>query len=346
MFYKKNLLLLTAALLVFLAACSKNDPDTEKKDKGEGSKQPKQTETEKVLPYEFPLTGVKTDQKPASRSVAVMVNNHPAARPQSGLSQADIVYEVLAEGNVTRLLAIFQSEKPESIGPVRSARDYFIELAQGYDSLYIAHGYSPDAKDMLLSGKYDHLNGMQYDGTLFKRASFRKAPHNSYISYDRIEKGASDNNYSMDTAPAGLDFLTKEEAETPEGTKTGSVKISYGSDPLFTAEYIFDEGKGKYSRLVGGEETAEYDSGKPVLIDNIIVIEASHRVIDEYGRRAIDLTSGGKAFVWQKGMMQETEWKNVNGRLLPYSGGVPVKLVPGKTWISIVPSMTSVKYGE
>ena len=96
-----------------------------------------------------------------------MVNNHPLARPQSGLNKADIVYEIFAEGNVTRFLAIFQSEQPEKIGPVRSARDYYIELAKGYDSLYIAHGNSPEAKKMLDNGYIDNLNGLYYDGTLF-----------------------------------------------------------------------------------------------------------------------------------------------------------------------------------
>ena len=78
-----------------------------------------------------------------------MVNNHPKARPQSGLHKADIVYEILAEGDVTRFLPYFQSEKPENIGPVRSARDYYIDLAKGLNALYIAHGYSPEAKKCL-----------------------------------------------------------------------------------------------------------------------------------------------------------------------------------------------------
>ena len=84
-----------------------------------------------------------------ARAVAVMVNNHPKARPQSGLNKADIVYEILAEGDITRFLAVFQSEKPENIGPVRSARAYYIELAKGLNALYIAHGYSAEAKEML-----------------------------------------------------------------------------------------------------------------------------------------------------------------------------------------------------
>src|SRR5699024_9329825 len=75
--------------------------------------------------YFFPLTGLETSEPSTDRIVSVMVNNHPAARPQSGLSQADLVFEILAEGNITRLLAMFQSEKPDIVGPVRSARPYY-----------------------------------------------------------------------------------------------------------------------------------------------------------------------------------------------------------------------------
>src|SRR5690606_26584180 len=137
--------------------------------------------------------------------------------PQSGLHKADVVYEILAEGDITRFLAIFQSEKPEDIGPVRSARDYYIELAKGYDSLYIAHGYSPEAQSMLDSGYIDNLNGLYYDGTLFKRASFRNAPHNSYISYENIMEGAEKNNYEMADAPDSVTFLSKNEVEEIAG---------------------------------------------------------------------------------------------------------------------------------
>ncbi len=103
----------------------------------------------------------------------------------------------MAEGNVTRFLALFQSELPETVGPIRSARDYFIHLSKGLDAFYVAHGYSPDAQKLLANRYVDNVNGMQYDGTLFKRSSDRRAPHNSYITGENIiaamEKvGASD----------------------------------------------------------------------------------------------------------------------------------------------------------
>jgi hypothetical protein len=156
-------------LFLLLSGCSHKDsvkePPKNAKQVSNVEKQPKSE-----YPYSFPLTGIGSETNTDGRAVAVMINNFPKARPQSGLNKADMVYEVLAEGGITRFLAVFQSEKPANIGPVRSARDYYVELAKGLKALYIAHGYSPEAKEMLNNGFIDNLNGMVYDGTLFKRA--------------------------------------------------------------------------------------------------------------------------------------------------------------------------------
>ena len=120
------------------------------------------------------IHGVFSEEENMRRPVLATINNHPLARPQSGISEADIVYEFVAEGNVTRLLALFQSELPEEIGPIRSARDYFIHIAKGLDAFYVAHGYSPDARALLQTDFVDNVNGMQYDGTLFKRSTIEK----------------------------------------------------------------------------------------------------------------------------------------------------------------------------
>ncbi|VEF49175.1 lipoprotein [Bacillus freudenreichii] len=327
-----------ATLVLFASACSKNETPQEP------DKKPVKEET--PVKATAPLTGVETKIAPPERAVAVTINNHPDARPQSGLSQADVVYEVLAEGKVTRFLAIFQSEKPESIGPVRSARQYFIDLSQGYDALFIAHGYSPEAKESLKSGAIDNINGIQHDGTLFKRVDFRQAPHNSYITFKNIEKGAEDAGYEMDEAPKPLSFLTDEEAGNLSGDAAANVKVAYSQDENFIADYHYDSENEKYTRSSGGAETVEYDNDNPVLLDNVIVIEAAHTIKDSEGRLGIDLNSGGKAYVFQKGIAQEAEWKNEDGRVFPYINGEPIKLIPGKTWINIVPELTMVSFGE
>ncbi len=331
---KKSLIIALSAFT--LAACS-SDKDIDKNTSDKEAAVPVVKEESKVgeqMKFQSPLTGEEMKEESTDRAVAVMVNNHPKARPQSGLSKADIVYEILAEGNVTRFLAIFQSQKPEKVGPVRSARDYYVELAKGYDSLYIAHGYSPEAKEMLNSGYIDNLNGMEYDGSLFKRASFRKAPHNSYITFDNIYKGAEKNDFDMKRPPDPLTF-TKEQ---PEGEEANSVMVSYYNNPLFNVIYDYNEKEGKYERFSNDEQTVEYDSNEPVLIENIFIVETTHKVVDDAGRRDIDLQSGGNAYLVQEGKLRKVQWKNVNGRILPYENNEPIPLQKGATWINIIPS--------
>src|SRR5690554_5411549 len=104
---------------------------------------------EEELPYVTPFTGERVAEEVSMKPIIATINNHLNARPQSGLASADVVYEMLAEGDVTRFLALYQSEIPDNIGPIRSARSYFIELAKGLDAFYIAHGFSPEAQSML-----------------------------------------------------------------------------------------------------------------------------------------------------------------------------------------------------
>ncbi|RLQ90674.1 DUF3048 domain-containing protein [Falsibacillus albus] len=341
---KKMLVLILAAVLMLSACGGKTEKTADPKAKSnENSKttseqNPQENQKKDEYPYHYPLTGIGTNEEPKRRSVAVMINNFPAARPQSGLQKADVTYEVLAEGDITRFLAIFQSELPEKVGPVRSARDYFINLAKGYDSLYIAHGYSPEARQMLMSGYIDNLNGIQYDGTLFKRASFRKAPHNSYITFENIQKGADQRGYEMDTPPAPLPFMTKDEADKLTGDDGKNVMISYYHNQSFEVVYEYDDSSKKYKRYSGGELTADLDTKEPVLLDNIFIIETDHKIIDSHGRRDINLKSGGNAYLVQRGVVKKVQWKNIEGRILPYENGKALNFVQGKTWINIVPT--------
>ncbi len=326
-------------MMLVLAGCSHKEESKEPVKKVKKiTKVEKKVEPKHTYPYTFPLTGNGSDTNTAGRAVAVMINNHPKARPQSGLNKADVVYEVLAEGEVTRFLAVFQSEKPGNIGPVRSARGYFLELAKGYNALYIAHGYSPEAKQMLDHGYLDNLNGMVYDGTLFKRASFRQAPHNSYITYENVLKGAELKHYSMDLTPPAYHFLAEDESKNLTGDMAESVKVSYSSNNMFDATYQFDSSLGRYKRFSGGEQTVDLETKEPILLDNIFIVEAVHHIVDSAGHRNIDLKTGGKGYLLQKGKVNQVEWKNENDRIIPFKDGKEVPFVQGKTWINIVPS--------
>lgn len=335
---KKWAVAITAVLLL-LSGC--ND-----KEKANGPKQPEKEEAEEViqedveneLPYHYPLTGVGSETETEGKAVAVMINNHPKARPQSGLNKADIVYEILAEGDVTRFLAVFQSETPDNMGPVRSARDYYIDLAKGLDALFIAHGYSEEARELLERDYVDNLNGMVYDGTLFKRASFRDAPHNSYITYENVLKGAKEKNYSMNQSPPEFEFLSEEDSKSVTGDEASSVMVSYSASGVFNSSYEYDESVGKYKRYSDGEQTIDYDTKDPILLDNLFIIETTHQVIDDAGHKEIDLRSGGSGYLLQKGKVMEVEWKNDNGLIVPIRDGKAVPFVQGKTWVNVVPT--------
>lgn len=327
--------------VLLLASCS-NESSEPKAKPPEAQETVNPVEPEKneneVFARAFPLTGIGTNDEAEQRPVAVMVNNHPQARPQSGLHKADIVYEALAEGEITRFLAVFQSEQPEIIGPVRSAREYYINLSNGYDAIYICHGWSPQAKTMLEAGGADFLNGLFYDGSLFWRADFRKAPHNSYISFSNILKGAEKTHMEVKRKVEPFEFLNGGQIESLQGNAASKVHISYSKNKDWQVEYRFNTESQKYERFSAGVQTVDRESETPILLDNVMILEMKHFFIDNAGRRGIDLESGGQGYLLQRGLVQKIDWKNVNGRAVPFLNGKPAGLVPGKTWVNIVPA--------
>ncbi|WP_419714970.1 DUF3048 domain-containing protein [Fictibacillus marinisediminis] len=335
---KKWLLSFCAALLILGGAgCQKEETASNKKPV-EHVKAPEKKEKKTELKNTYPLTGIKTNKDTDARVFAVMINNHWKARPQSGLHKADLVYEVLAEGDITRFLAVFQSEKPEVVGPVRSARDYFIELSQGFHAFYVHHGWSPEAKKILSgsNSKVDSLNGLYYDGTLFHRASFRQAPHNSYIKYKDIMKGLKKKGYDNKDKIKPLPFLKPSEVKALTGDKADKVLITYNHGE--TVGYTYDSSTKRYARFSNEKPTADRETKTPIELDNVLIVEASHKIIDSYGRREIDLTSGGKAILLQRGKAREVSWENKDGRIIPSGTG----FVPGKTWINIIPAQPGI----
>ncbi|XQY92199.1 DUF3048 domain-containing protein [Metabacillus sp. HB246100] len=335
---KVSILLFSSLLL--MSACSKEeDIASVNEDQLIQQEQPAAVEVETI---QHPLTGLVAEQEEITqRPVAVMINNHPAARPQSGLHKADLVYEVLAEGNITRFLAVFQSEIPDIIGPVRSARPYYIDLSKGFQSLYIAHGYSPIAKEKLDNGEVNSINGMKYDGSLFWRADHRVAPHNSYISKENILKGAEKEGFETTTDVEPLDFLKEEETNDLIGEPLNKFVIKYDNSLTWQATYEYNQADKRYSRYSNNEQTVDLESGEAISLANVFVVEMDHQIKDDYGRRDINLTSGGKALLFQNGRQYEVEWENKDGRILPVSGGEAVKLAPGRTWINIVPDLST-----
>lgn len=285
-----------------------------------------------------PFTGEQLVPPANRRTVMAVINNHPDARPQTGVTEADMVFEMIAEYDITRFLALYQRDFPETIGPIRSARDYFVELAAASEAFFVAHGFSPEARVMLEAGVVDHINGIQHDGTLFQRSSDRVAPHNSYISLENIERAMeitqSATEYSGKSPYYFYDSM--ENAKLKE--QALSVRVEYGTNELFSSEYTYGSESHLYSRSSGGVPTTDKETLETVEVSNVLVFEAQHRTVDSEGRQSIDLASGGNALLFQGGGVREIEWSSVGGMPVPTADGEPVKLAPGKTWIHIVPA--------
>lgn len=177
-------------------------------------------ETVQQPAYTAPLTGLEVKQPDISRPIAVMINNAPAARPQSGLSQADMVYEVLAEGGITRLVAVYQSYHGDvTIGPVRSIRPYLIGIGDSLHALLVHAGGSTDAYAILQGGGREHLDEITNASAPFWRDSSRKAPHNLYTNEVKLREAAAKKGYEETVTIPAFPFLA---ASSEDNRATGS----------------------------------------------------------------------------------------------------------------------------
>ncbi|MFA1819419.1 DUF3048 domain-containing protein [Virgibacillus oceani] len=338
---RKFVYLLVAVAALIFAGCSNDDEDETQSNEGKDSNLENKADKEAEEQFDnmYPLTGIGTNEAIDNRTIGVMVNNHTQARPQSGLSDADIVFEILAEARITRLLALYQSEIPDVVGPVRSAREYYFTLANNYGALYVYHGAADFVNDMIVNRGIDYLDGAVYDndGTLFKRESFREAPHNSYALLDTAYERAEGKGYETTLAQETLPFLDDETADIAGGD-ANHVEIVYSDNPMNIVEYEYDPEIERYVRYSDREKTIELDSSEEIQLDNVFVLETYHETVDAQGRRAVDLEAGGNAYLMQKGKVQEVEWENRGGRIVPVKEGEVIGFVPGKTWVNVVPA--------
>ncbi|MFB5762915.1 DUF3048 domain-containing protein [Paenibacillus medicaginis] len=299
--------------------------------------EPVEPQAETEPKYTAPLTGLAIDAPSDQRPLAVMINNAPAARPQSGLSGADIVYEVLAEGGITRLVAFFQSGGGEvNIGPVRSIRPYLIELAESYGALPVHAGGSNDAYDLFQHQGKQHLDEITNAGPSFWRSKDRKAPHNLYTSLPKLLEGADKRGYPTSSDVPEYTFAKPEPMTDGEQVTAFDIRFLLQS---YRVSYTYDEDKQIYLRSVNGEPHIDLNNGEPLSAANVVVMSTSHQVLDDVGRLAVDLDSGGEALIFREGRMIQGTWKHANGDIIRfYEGNAEISLVPGQTYIHIVPN--------
>ncbi len=269
--------------------------------------------------------------------IGVMIDNHPDARQQAGLNEADYVFEFWVEGTYTRYLAMFYSQKPEHIGPVRSARPYFIERMQEFDPLYVHVGGSSHATQILRDGAYRDVDGMYTSSDVMWRnnSTGKWAPHNVYASWETLM------DYAQITGMAEPSQFTPysyhSEAKVPNGTKASSVDVQ--ATPGLLNTFVFDPQTGAM-HLYRNEELAldEY-SNEAIEIQNLIIQFAvyGHDEVNP-NVRAVKQVGSGEGFYYCRGQYVPITWskEDENAPTLYFKNGEPLVLNPGLTWVSVV----------
>ncbi|MCL1987516.1 MAG: DUF3048 domain-containing protein [Firmicutes bacterium] len=315
------------------------------------------------------LTGLPIPEEIAPlRPVAVVINNHSRALPQSGISQADIIYEVLAEGDITRLVAIFQHLDVDRIGPVRSTREYFSDFALENDAIFVHHGGSPSGYARLRNFGIDHFDGMALEGITFWRDPVRRNisgmyEHSSYTGAEELETAFANRNirrnryendnlgfafnngtltFQMLAMSSGGNFSTADEIIVPFSSNYPR-RFVYNPATLNYAVYNV------YGPHI--DENIEDEELAQLHVDNVLIQTVASRVIpgDEAGRREVTTIGSGTGYLATMGTILTVRWQrdSIGSPTRWYfENGTPLQLTPGQTWLNILQNTAEIEIIE
>jgi hypothetical protein len=293
-----------------------------------------------------PLTGLLVEDEAdlKLRPIAVMIDNEYNARPQSGLLEAEIVYEIPVEGNITRYMAIYHHGHTEKIGPVRSARPYFIDKALEFNAVYVHCGGSPQALQDLVTLKVDTLNDLK-GSPCFWRSKDRKMPHNLYTSTKLMREVMENNKFSNKTAPQYFRF--SEEFLNLDGKNTGKISFTYSKN--YVVGYEYNEADKLYYRTINGTRLKDKETGKDIATTNIIVEKTTTKVLDSVGRLEVSNIGKNRGYYLSGGKLIEIEWsKSGRADKTVYKDlkGNEILMNKGTTWIQVVPDYVKTEIKE
>lgn len=349
----KKLFPVILTLLMLLTACGKSSSPTVALEPP-SVEVPDATATPTAAPETItnPLTGeaLETDIS-ANRPYAVMLNNIKVALPQDGISKADILYEVLAEGNITRFEAIFSDlNGVGAIGSMRSSRPYYIELALSYDAIYLHAGGSEQAYSDISSKGVDNIDGVRgaYSGEIFYRDPTRMkygSEHSLFTTSDKVLEYTSKLGYESQhdgTFDYGLEFT-----ETPDmgSAAAAAATVNVSFEGIKDTSFTYSSASGLYTGAEFGSDLIDGTTGAAVQFKNLLVLYADSEILDDYGRRSFDLDGTGTGHFICNGVTVPIKWSHSGtGSCFKYTlaDGTPLQLGIGKSYIAIVPTGSTI----
>ena len=323
---------------------------TEKKTEIVGEIEKNETPADEI--YYSRLTGKEVTNKdiPTQAATCIMIENSPEARPQSGLNEAGVIYEAIAEGGITRFLAIFQEAKPNYIGPVRSVRLTFVEMAKPYHCSIAHVGGSDNALRLIRNNSSFRDIDQFYNAKAYWRIRSRYSPHNVYTRFSMLDEL----NYSKGYRTSEFSGFARVKPDTkPEelAQKANKITISMSSN-LYSPVYNYDANSNKYLRsyVQGGAHYSQYEDSTKVQNAPDVVIAMKVTAVSRTGEEAYadyTTTGTGDAVIFQNGGVIQGRWQRADKdselKFVDTSGN-DIQLGRGQTWITLYPSSGKVTW--
>lgn len=274
------------------------------------------------------------------RPVAVMVNNIAAALPQRGLAAADLVYEVVTEGGITRLMAVYAD--PASIpyvGPVRSVRHYYVALALPYDPVFVHFGGSPAGYNYISNLNVDNIDGMSYTNAFYQdswRASNRGREHSFFIDADGIASVAGSRNYDFAGEPAPLFQYGGPDSVVLDQADASEVFVPFSTS--YSAGFFYDAETGLYRKQRNGADHIDADSNEVLTFKNVLILYTSVTAYQGEAQRREVALGGGDGWYVTGGGRQPISWSKGDSQdqiTITGPDGKEIEANPGKCYICI-----------
>ena len=275
------------------------------------------------------------------RPVAIMIDNHKGAWPQAGLNDAYIVYEIIVEGGETRLMPVFKGKDLDKIGPVRSARHYFLDYAMENDAIYVHFGSSPQALSDIATYKVNNINGISESESNFWRVKDKKAPHNVVTNTKKIFEMASSKKYRTTSNASSLLNYQEKEVELNDGMVANEIQIPYSTSNVVS--YKYNEQTKRYERYSKGNKQVDWSTKEVISTKNIIITFAENYTLNDVenkGRQGLKNIGDKKGYYITNGKVieivcskpsrtEKTVYKDLQGN--------KINVNDGNTFIHICP---------
>lgn len=277
-----------------------------------------------------------------SRPHAIMINNNHAAWPQSGLQDAYLVYEIIVEGGITRMMALYKDQETAKIGSIRSSRHYFLDYALENDAIYVHFGWSPQAQSDISSLKINNINGL-YDNSFWRDTTLNRAyEHTAFTNIEKLNATAKQKGYRTETNQDLLLNYSVDEInlnEMNESIVANNVSIKYSY--YHTTSYEYDSENKVYKRSMSGVANTDLVTGKQYTVKNIITYKVTDVAYDNYTKlRDLKNIGSGEGYYITNGYAVPITWEKSSRSsqtVYKYKNGQEIDVNDGNTFIQIQP---------